>query len=91
MPYQKLAGYGCKTTMHVVRLLALQLDRRAIRRISTSAFRHHEALGRRIMLTPRRFSTVLPGSASSILSRRLFFTSRWNCRLQRSQRRAIFT
>ena len=34
---RELAGYGCPTRMHVVRLLAPQLDKRPIPRTSTSA------------------------------------------------------
>jgi len=78
--------------MHVVRLLALQLDMEShtkdidfslsgIMKRWTPEYAHTKTVLDRFSLD----------RLSSILSRRLFFTSRWNCRLQRSQRRAIFT
>ena len=74
---KELAGYGCPTRMHVVRLLAPQLDRENhTKDIDFSP----SGIGQRwtpAVPTPGRFSIVLPGPASSIRSRALFFTSRW--------------
>ena len=63
---RELAGYGCPTRMHVVRLLAPQLDRENhTKDIDFSAVRHHAALGRRLRPHDRRCSSSSPGSASS--------------------------
>jgi len=69
---RELAGYGCPTRMHVVRLLAPQLDRENHTKdidFSPSGIRQRWDAD---MLIRGRFSIVLPGPASSIRSRALF-------------------
>ena len=87
---RELAGYGCPTRMHVVRLLAPQLDRENhTKDIDFSPVRHHAALGRRLCATPNRCSNASRGSASSIRSPASFSTSRWkSCRRRRSSCRS---
>jgi Patatin phospholipase len=84
---RELAGYGCQTRMHVVRLLAPQLDMENHTKdidFSPSGIMQRWDAGY-IMRTPGRFSIVRPGSASSIHSRESFFTNRWkSCRWRRS-------
>jgi hypothetical protein len=74
---KELAGYGCPTRMHVVRLLAPQLDRESHTKDIDFSRPASDSAGTPDMPIPGRFSIALPGAASSIRSRALFFTSRW--------------
>jgi len=83
---RELAGYGCSTRMHVVRLLAPQLDRENHTKDMISVPPASGSAGTQAMCTPKRFWIVLPGSASLIRSRASFCTSRWKrCRPRRNE------
>ncbi len=75
---RELAGYGCQTRMHVVRLLAPQLDRETHTKDIDFSPAGISSAGTRATRTPRRCSNARPGSASSIRSAASSCTSRRN-------------